>query len=266
MKKPSLIGLGLITGIALALPFAALADSPTPGMVNSPHDFTTQTNFWVSGVTNWIPNNNVCEECHTIHKAVSSYKNAGPLWAHEGTGAPPTYTAFTSPKLTAAGYPSGGTPGWSSLACLSCHDGILALNQLNGKSTPATPVNIATVASFAVITAGAAGGPTDISGTHPVGVDYNTCQAADSTGLFPASTPVANAGADTGKTIQAFLLFNETTEGGGSAMVECASCHDIHQQQGTSALATSGVLSHRDAVKIGTATSTQALCLTCHNK
>lgn len=251
MKKSQVLTMGCALGLALSLPLVARG---APGMVGSPHDFTATTNFWVGGVTNWVPNGDVCSECHTIHNTKtgqSTYRTAGPLWAH--TLSTETYTPYTSPTLTSAGYPSGGTPGWSSLACLSCHDGSVAINSQAGKVIDTTSIF---VPSWAVIAVGG----TDLSGTHPIGVDYNTIQAALPNEFNASSTTVNNAGADSGVvTIAKELLFNETSLGGTGAEVECASCHDIHQTKGMSATL-------RDSLKIGTSTSITPLCTTCHIK
>jgi hypothetical protein len=271
MKQIRIVAIGLLAVAAVAVsPPAARADTTTPGIVGSSHDFTANTNFWVNGAT-YVPNNDVCEECHAIHKAggsSSAYRNAGPLWNHTGSGSPPTYTPFTSPALAAAGI-TGNQPGWASLACLSCHDGIIAINELGGKA-PSTPITMASVASWAQITTGAGG--IDLSSTHPIGFSYDTAQTANPSGLNPSSTAISAtggagaAGADNGSTISKLLLFNETTVGGTANMVECASCHDIHQRKGNSGLASASPLGHRDSVTIGSSTSVQPLCLTCHIK
>lgn len=271
MKELRIIAIGAIMVAALAVsPPTARADTTAPGIVGSSHDFTANTNFWVNGAT-YVPNNDVCEECHAVHKAGgnnSAYTTAGPLWNHVGPSGPPTYTPYTSPGLVSAGI-SGNQPGWASLACLSCHDGILAINEIGGKA-PSTPITLATVASFAQITTGAGG--TDLSSTHPIGFSYDTAQAANPSGLNASATAISatggagQAGADNGKTISGLLLFNETSVGGSANMVECASCHDIHQRKGNSGLASASPLSHRDSVIIGSSTSVQPLCVTCHIK
>lgn len=270
MKQLKYLVMGVGAGVAMLLPAMTSADTTAPGMVGSPHDFTANTNFWVNGAT-YVPNNDVCEECHAIHKAGganSAYVNAGPLWNHVGPNGPPTYTPFTSPKMTAAGI-SGNQPGWASLACLSCHDGILAINEIGG-TAPSTPIMMSSVASFAVITKGS-GGP-DLSATHPIGFSYDTVQAANPDGFNSSATLISatggagDAGADNSQSISGLLLFNETTVGGSANMVECASCHDIHQRKGVSGTASASPLSHRDSVIIGSTTSMQPLCLTCHIK
>ena len=250
MKTLKFAAIGLVAGVAVAL-------SPpvqgATGIKGSPHDFTDQTNFWVGGTTNWVPNNDICEECHTIHKAPSTFKNAGPLWNH--TLSANTWTPFTSPRLTADGYASGGTPGYASLACLSCHDGSIGINQQGTAGTIEGGTKIF-VPSWAVIAVGG----TDLSGTHPIGIDYQTVINNGDSYFQPVTTAVTDAGADSGvKTIQQELLFNETSSGGTGAMVECASCHDIHQVVGASGTA-------RDSLRIGADGVVSSLCLTCHIK
>jgi hypothetical protein len=253
MKKSNLHMLQLGVGLLLTLPLMARA---APGIVGSPHDFTATTNFWVGGVTNWVPNGDVCSECHTIHNTKAgqtAYRAAGPLWVH--TVSTETYTPFTSATLSAAGYPAGGTPGWGSLACLSCHDGSVAINSQNGKLVGSGTTSVF-VPSWAVIAVGG----TDLSGTHPIGIDYTTVRTALPNELNDPTTLVANAGVDSGvKSIAGELLYNETAQSGAATAVECCSCHDIHQRIGMS-----GTL--KDSIKIGTATSITPLCITCHIK
>ncbi len=244
MKNLRLIAIGLLAAMAIALPRLAQASQ---GIKGSPHDFSDQTNFFVNG-TNWVPNNNLCEVCHVIHKAAYSSQTIGPLWNHTTTVGK-TYTPFTSPRLTADGYPNGAAPGYASLACLSCHDGSIAINEQGGKTAPTggAAVNIPSWAQVAV-------GGTDLSGTHPIGISYDTVYAKDGY-LNPVTTPITDAGSDT-KTIAQEMLFQEA---GSSDTLECASCHDIHQQKGASSTT-------RDSLLVGSDGVASALCLTCHVK
>jgi hypothetical protein len=244
MKRLKIIAIGLLAGLAVALPPPAQGAA---GIKGSPHDFSDQTNFFVNG-TNWVPNNNLCEVCHVVHKAPYSSQTIGPLWNHTTTVGK-QYTPFTSPNLSADGYPNGAQPGYASLACLSCHDGSIAINEQGGKTTPTggTAVNIPSWAQIAV-------GGTDLSGCHPIGISYDTVFAKDGY-LNPVTTAITDAGTDT-KTIAQEMLFQEQS---GSDVLECASCHDIHQQKGASATAT-------DSLKIGSDGVISTLCLTCHIK
>jgi hypothetical protein len=248
MKKLKVIAIGLLAGLAVTLPPPAQAGM---GMKGAPHDFTATTNFWVGGTNNWVPNNNLCEVCHVVHKAPAAFKTAGPLWNHNLSAN--TWTPFTSPRLTVDGYPSGGTPGYSSLACLSCHDGSVAINQLGGSASPTggTAIYVPSWAKVAV-------NGTDLSGTHPIGISYDTILASGDTFFQPVTTTLTDAGNDSGvKTIAQDMLFQEA--GAGANMIECASCHDIHQVKGASATA-------KDSLIVGADGVVSSLCITCHIK
>lgn len=226
-----------------------MSSSSKATIIGSKHDFSTETNYWIGG-DDWIVSygaTNVCGECHTIHHAQNTAN--GPLFVHTpsaNVGAFLTYDQGGS-----ATFPSGLTItlGPGSLACLSCHDGSVAINSTttyNGTPTitGGTPVMIA---ASAVITESTGGQGNDLTHMHPIGVNYTTA-SSDLPGQFNA---LANTFAAPGSpTVQSVL------EGGvNGPSVECATCHDIHRTVGAST--TSGIY---------TIASGQALCLGCHNK
>jgi hypothetical protein len=232
-----------LKGLLMLAAVVAWAFSPTlsraapPGIAGSVHDFTSNTNFWIAGATNtWVRFNNMCGVCHTIHHANDD--KLAPLWNHTSTTT--EFTPYTSPTLNA---PAGG-PGPSSKACLSCHDGSVAINSIDGVRVGSADVKIPTTSSSAI----GAGG--DLTTTHPLGFTYDSALvAADGYLHDPHSALVFGSG---GKTINEYMLI------GGK--MECASCHDIHRQKGNSM--NSGVLS-----KVGGAGARPSeLCLTCHKK
>jgi predicted CXXCH cytochrome family protein len=147
----------------------------------------------------------------------------------------------------------------SSLACLSCHDGSVAINQSYGSSTPNQygntngPGTAAYVPSWAVEAANGAGsfpsfgspgpysGYNSLTRMHPIGVNY-----VDAVSKDPQLQPIGG------------ILDTAMLKGSGSTRtVECASCHDIHRTQGASM-----TVSHDLIVDLNNA----QLCLTCHNK
>lgn len=156
-----------------------------------------------------------------------------------------------------------GTPSGVSLACLSCHDGTVAINQgISGSITGGTPVFVDPSAQI---------GP-DLHTTHPISFTYDSALALADGGLEdpavykigdpkPALTisvapvpPTWTGTSLTGKTINEAMLIN--------GRMECASCHDVHKQEGSSA--TSGILariSGNDSTGRGS-----TLCRTCHIK
>ncbi len=241
MKKLTLMLGGLALGALLALtPFTSHGT-----IIGSKHDFSIATNYWVGGTNNWTVGHgstNVCGECHTIHHAPDPAR--GPLWIHT-----PTANTFkTYDQSGSETFPSGLTVslGSSSKACLSCHDGSIAINSQDSGAMPGTTTAVAGgtglfIASSAIVIE-VAGGQDDLTHMHPIGVNYGSAITAMPTGdLNPVSTPIG------GGSIASVMLKNGN--------VECSSCHDIHRTQGASS--TSGIY---------TVASGQALCLTCHNK
>lgn len=211
-------------------------------LVDSPHDLsTTSTNGGVHTDAS-DGSNQLCVFCHTPHAAVSSAY--GPLWNRNYT--PGTFTYYTSSTF------DGGTIslGSESYACLSCHDGSLALDNL--VNTPGTGTEAwvaggiytfvdpnARLDADNKLTAGPAAVGTDLSDDHPVGFTYATSAAADPDIL------AAPGGAE--------ILY--------SGQMECATCHNVHDHDGGGA----GVDAGYEAFLRGSMDQSQ-LCLDCHQK
>jgi predicted CXXCH cytochrome family protein len=165
----------------------------------------------------------VCIVCHTPHNADTAVAGA-PLWNHQVTGA--TFTVYDSPTFD-GGPP--GQPAGASRLCLSCHDGTVALDAFGGFA--GTPGNF--ISGNALL-------GTDLTGDHPISFVYDTALATTDGGLQDPAT--ANSGL--GGTIDADMLF--------SGSLECASCHDVHN--------------NAIAPFLRLANGSSAMCLTCHNK
>jgi nitrate/TMAO reductase-like tetraheme cytochrome c subunit len=193
---------------------------------------------------------NPCQVCHIPHKAADYTAANAPLWNHAvATNATTKYTTYSSAgSATFNALGLGTLTLGSSVACLSCHDGSIAINQSYGKSTFNGNGGVGTNApSFAWETYNPATGKYDGAGTyltrmHPIGGDYVAAAAADPDLQPVASLPYAQ------------MLRPSAT---GGKTVECASCHDIHQTIGQSA-----TVSHDLIVDLNGG----QLCLTCHNK
>ncbi len=170
----------------------------------------------------WNTTGRICIVCHTPHNADLTVATA-PLWNHEVTTFTP-YTLYSSATLDA----TVGQPGDESKLCLSCHDGTVALENFGGTTTGTN-----------FITGPALVG-TDISDDHPISFTYDAALATADGGLFDPTT--TNSGL--GGTISADMLF--------AGRMECASCHDVHDD-------INGFF-----LRVDNAGS--ALCLTCHNK
>lgn len=178
----------------------------------------------------------ICNVCHTPHNGTIGID--APLWNRGLTTETFTiYDASVSSTMNAV----TGQPNGISKLCLGCHDGSIALDAFGGA--------VGTVGreiDGAGYTTGTGNGMVgvDLSNDHPVSFAYdNTLFTADG-GLFnPANSPANLTG-----TLEAELLFGTA----GSATMECASCHDVHDP-------TNGFYLRMD-------NSSSELCLTCHVK
>jgi cytochrome c553 len=131
----------------------------------------------------------VCVFCHTPHGANTSVPaGSPPLWNRQvnTTG----YTPYASPNFDT---PSLGQPQGVSLACLSCHDGTIALDALVNAGgsggfrgfTPASADLVNPQGSSALIDAG--GSMTEGSDRTDTGPNYDVI--AGSASPFPNLTP-----------------------------------------------------------------------------
>jgi predicted CXXCH cytochrome family protein len=216
MKKTLLVLIMLVmmTGAAYA------------GIVGSAHDLQTGP-FAVAGqVTTQI-----CVYCHTPHLGTTN-NGQYPLWNHT-LSTVATYGVYSSTTMnvtpTDIGGATIGTAGVTSL-CMSCHDGTVSVANVvkaprDGSAGNLAPANVIPVASTAYV-------GTDLTDDHPVNFTY-----ADS---ISGGDGELNPGAG----LAIAQLFN--------GQVQCASCHDVHDNTFTPFL-------------IGDNTNS-ALCLDCHAK
>lgn len=196
--------------VAAVLGFVfAWSTAMAQSIVGTQHDFKSRG--WGT--------NEICVFCHAPHNA--STAPLAPLWNHTSTTVA-TYTMYanTFSSLNA----TMGQPGGVSKACLSCHDGTVAIDSY-GTRTP----------TAGSITGGALLG-TNLSNDHPIGFTYDAALAtADGALVTPASASQVVAGVP---------LF--------TAKVECASCHNVHNNANGNFLRSTNAAS--------------ALCLKCHVK
>ncbi len=256
-----LLTLTVVAGSLLA--FTAKANPP--GIVGSKHDFSQYD--WNNDQSD---PNTVCGVCHTPHHADP---NSGPLWGHASiSSAGWTMYAKTvgqgaqsSPGANVK-YVVPAAPNASSLACLSCHDGSVAINAYGNSSADRFVTGAAAISDDQ-------GLKKNLSHSHPISFKYQDVVgigANKDQWIYDQSSPVlvptANSSPFTpgpDMTVKGFLL-------DGQGNLECSSCHDVHGQQGS---AYDPVLNPK-LVKInGTAPNTvngkqtgSLLCRSCHNK
>jgi predicted CXXCH cytochrome family protein len=156
---------------------------PSVSVVNTPHNLSNYP-----GVT--IPGNQVCLPCHTPHNALLAGED-NVLWNHAETGE--TFTMYSS---------TADQPEGPSKMCLSCHDGVTAVDSYGG------------TAGTVVLTGSAALG-TDLSDDHPIGIEYPNDPAEYHD---PATySPGINGGTGV-----------QLVEINSVQRVECTSCHHVH--------------------------------------
>ncbi len=204
------------TRVMLVMVGMLVAISASAQISASAHNFST---------TGWATNQ-ICNPCHVPHGGDQS---TAPLWAHDLTTN--TFVTYSSGTLDA----NGGTapqPDAESLACLSCHDGSVALNAYIGG-----PGGGATMS-------GSANLGTSLANDHPISFTYDAALATADGELYnPTNTQVTALSGN--PYISDSLLF------GGK--MQCSSCHDVHN--------TAGI-----AKMLRFANIDSELCLTCHNK
>jgi len=204
-----------IVVVAFGLFFGSYAmayDPPAPaagsGIANTVHDLGHAHNGIDYTADPADPLNRICIFCHTPHHA---YKVNGtgvgsgpeapdgfdylPLWNHEPTTNVGSYTPYTSgpgaptvgPKALQAVL---GQPGGTSLLCLSCHDGSVAVNSYGNLDQPVgsrSGPNFGGVAKF-ISPLYQIGKDNYLGNHHPIGFNYYDAFPADSEIRDPDST------------------------------------------------------------------------------
>lgn len=230
----------------------------------------------------------VCVYCHTPHGA-SDVKL--PLWNR--TIKSTTYTTYTSDSLTQP----IAQPGISSLACLSCHDGQVAVDSIinmpgSGRynAGQATGTNFDFLNTWSnpsgtgpyahltltecmachsseagyVLGAGATDFRafligTDLRDDHPVGVRYPAMGAG--VDFRELTATVGNLKFfDTNGNGRADKQEVRVIDSGNGFQVECTSCHDPH------GVPSGGALSQFNPSFLRVASAGSAICLSCHTK
>lgn len=266
-KKDIRMLLGVLT-VLLTLLWAGMAFSTILG---SKHDLGSLTGGNTFQSTN---ETEVCIFCHTPHQAVvtDSAGNRLPLWnrsiaRNDAGGAGGPFSVYSSSTLNATvGQPSGLT-----LLCMSCHDGVTAINSLinysrvnpilmksgydqigdiyfpqGGVAYPGANIGGAIPASSVPYpqTYAPYGGVNNVTqdtkridDDHPVSFTFNAALATADGAL---QLPAAN---------DPIKLF--------AGKMECATCHDPHEE---------GTLAGGDYPFLRKSNVESAICTTCHLK
>lgn len=200
-------------------------------MANSKHDLSTGSTATIRASAG-TGSDQICIFCHTPHNG--SPAAGRPLWNHELTTTNLTWSPTTTVRNTTLPTDITGAALNGARACLSCHDGTVALGSvLNAGGSSA---------SFTMTGAGQTANKLDTSNTayfnpgamgehHPLGV----------------TKPGSVAGFTDFKTVDAGSAVNYDQSG----YVKCGSCHNPH------------ITTYDPFLKIDNAAS--AICTTCHD-
>lgn len=180
-SKLVLIVSGVLLAGALIISFYA-SKAQAGSIVGTKHD--------LSGAGHG--SNQICIFCHTPHNAKTDA--SAPLWNHGDTTA--TYTLYSSPTFTAT---SIGQPGSNSKACLSCHDGTVAVDSYG--TQPGTHY----ISGSALL-------DVNLANDHPISFIYDGALATQDGGLV---IPLNSS-----EVVPGIPLFY--------SKMECASCHGVH--------------------------------------
>lgn len=207
MKRSSLVVLASLAGLA------SVANAQITG---SRHDFSNN---------NWS-NHEICRPCHTTHFTNAA---AGALWNHTLTTQ--NFTMFEGETGAAA-----DVLDTDSILCLSCHDGVTALDSFGGMTGSET-----------IAAAGNIG--TDLQNDHPIGADA----------VYPTTTSTRfNAQNASHKVVSSWgslslRLWIDPADGSEKYTVSCRTCHNVHN---------AGNYGHM----LYFSNTASRLCLTCHIK
>jgi predicted CXXCH cytochrome family protein len=235
----------------VAVSVVPLQAQNTSVIAGGPHDLSggsavRNTNTTIDGQT--------CIFCHTPHGG----SNSIPLWNRRNPSgaAYQLYTSSTSDVTTTAATVAASVSG----ACLSCHDGTIAMDVLADVNGLAFGPSVAFTrqgtakATYAAGTGGSnnvmSGGlpflGTDLRNDHPVSVVYETARVATASEFV---TQVVNGAKITVGASNPVPLFGSSA---ANATIECASCHNPHNNSLGNFLRKSNTGS--------------AICLSCHIK
>jgi predicted CXXCH cytochrome family protein len=201
--------------IIIAGMLAVLAGAVSGAVSNTRHNLSVSG----PGTVKATSESQICIFCHTPHSAAPS----SPLWNRRSSGS--VYTPYTSSTAIA----NPGQPNGSSILCLSCHDGTIALGEILSSTT-----RITMSGGVTTMPTGPGRLGTDLSDDHPISFNYTATLASQRGELVNPSTLTGAVRLDS------------------AGRLQCTSCHNAHDD-------TYGKF-------LVMANTRSALCQTCHTK
>jgi len=216
----------------------------------------------------------ICFFCHIPHPSSSATSFTQPLWNHS-LSAVGSYGVYSSPTFNTLNTnisdvgTAGSTPGAAVISnlCLSCHDGTVGMNTVINIPTGSSYTQNASMVSVhsghvcpagspCIIWSGVQIGanPTTVGlrDDHPINFTYDATLTAQVVNLV-TPTAIGTNGYSTGVSAGGTVLplFNETGVGGVANTMQCATCHEVHDNTTASPF-------------LRMSNNESALCLACH--
>jgi len=186
----------------------------TQTIINSKHNLSATG----PGTIKATSESEICVFCHTPHN--SSPRK--PLWNKPDPGV--SYTLYSSSTTES----NPGQPERSSILCLSCHDGTVALGNVISR-----PTDITFNSGITTMPTGTSNLTTDLSDDHPISFLYDNALATQDGELKDPATLTGPVKLENGN-------------------LECTACHDAHNDVFEDFLVATNQYSD--------------LCLYCHQK
>ncbi|MCF8212105.1 MAG: hypothetical protein K9K38_22290, partial [Rhodoferax sp.] len=291
--------LALLAGFAMLLTVGTAQAARESNIASTKHNLSASG----TGTLKATSETQICVFCHTPHGATIDGK--APLWNRKLSAA--TYTRYNSSSLDASEITDGfsAQPGGSSKLCLSCHDGTLAIgnvNVLSGKGSSTTPgTQSITMTGTGDGTGGTVSGGmragsgtttgftrflgVDLSNDHPISVTYSQAlvtadgemravtneQSTNETSLnLPGGKTHAVGIRDFAGGIRPLLPLEETSAS-NAGQVQCATCHDPHIRDTSESVSIKFLRANRFQKNAGPSGgvfnyNNDIICLGCHDK
>jgi len=222
-RLAAILVLALLALAAWLAPAAPAAAAKVSDIANTKHNLSKTGPGTVKASTE----TQICVFCHTPHNAEA--QTGAPLWNRKLNNA--TYAAtYSSSSIEANVDELSKGPGGLSRLCLSCHDGTMAIgnvNVLNGQANASIAMTGTGAGGAMPPGAGATTGftrslGTDLSNDHPISFTYDaTLAAADGELRTPD-------GATVGTRVRGQPKPKLPLEEG---QLQCTTCHDPHLKE-----------------------------------
>lgn len=245
---------------ATACTYVAFAGMrPATGINGSFHDITYLGSDAGGAAFNQDDFQRVCIFCHTPHKSEWDRSHLGPLWNRQPSAVTLTPYEWVAPANLRIGMTADPLIGPSRL-CMSCHDGIIAVDTHNAAGTDNNGASVMST------------GISDLSVNHPIGFLYSDALTARGTdqlvdpfsGAYFIDKVIPATGAATYNTY--FYTDRRIADALYNGYVTCCSCHEVHNNKNA---INAPSVSDPEIIPnyvVRAREEGSALCLSCHIK